>query len=60
MTFTIAGSEVLFMKQCFSASSAPVRGRQWELFYEYFVCSYDLFPAFFSGCRDKVKDACLV
>lgn len=50
MTFTIAGSEVLFMKQCFGASSAPVCGRQRELFYEYFVCSYDLFPAFFSGC----------
>jgi len=24
MTFTIAGSEVLLMNQCFSASSAPV------------------------------------
>lgn len=60
MTFTIAGSELLFMNQCFSASSAPVCGRQWELFYEYFVCSYDLFLAFFSGCQDKVKDACLV
>lgn len=30
-----------------------------KVFYEYFVCSYDLCLAFFRGCQDKVKDACL-
>lgn len=44
------------MFQCIVCSSLFHAAR---VFYEYFVCSYDLFLALFWSCQGKVKDACL-